>query len=69
LAESTKSQASSIRQRPSLSSYSRISGRVSNAAAAAFSSREDEESGSSRRWRRGLKSSKMGKGHSSSLRG
>jgi hypothetical protein len=64
-----KLHTSSIRQRlPSSSHHSQSGGRVSNIAAEASTSRGDEESGASRRWRRGLKSSRTGKDHSSSLR-
>jgi hypothetical protein len=68
-AESVKSPTPSIR--PSLSSssqYPRSCGRASNTAAMASKSREDEESGASRRWRRGLNPPRTGKDRSSSHR-
>jgi hypothetical protein len=65
----SKSHTSSIRQRPPSSSHhARSGGRASNTTAEASASCEDEESGASRRWRRGLKSSRTGKDHSSLLR-
>lgn len=57
-----KSHTSPIRQRlPSSSHHSRSGGRASSAVAEASISRGDEESGASRRWRRGLKSLGQGR--------